>query len=277
MTKTVPTSGFYPAALTIAGSDCSAGAGIQADLKTFSALGVYGATVITAITAQNTLGISSLHCLASDLVTAQLTALLNDFSFTAGKIGMLGSAAIAQAVADSIEQVGFPVVLDTPLSSGGGESLLDKDGVEVLRRRLMPLVSLTTPNIPEAALLLGADEQAVAEDPAGAALELCKQGAKAALVTGGHSEGEEVTDVLAAEGKIKKFSRRRVHSTNTHGSGCTLSAAIAAQLARGETLADAVLQAGDYVHAAIAAAAGYTLGSGPGPLEHFFLQRGQQH
>jgi hydroxymethylpyrimidine/phosphomethylpyrimidine kinase len=253
--------------LSIAGSDPSGGAGIQADLKTFAAHGVYGMSVITAITAQSTAGVLAVAPLAADLVEQQLRAVLDDIGVDGVKIGMLGSAEVAGRVAESLVEVprGVPVVLDPVLAASDGTPLLGPGGLERLTAELLPAVTVVTPNRSEVAVLLGCgaleDEAAVAE----AALALAALG-PAALVTGGDSAGGEVVDVLAAGGVVTIFRAPRLHTRSTHGTGCTLSAALAALLAGGLDLRPAVERAIDYVRRAMDP--GLALGRGRAPLDH---------
>ncbi len=252
--------------LTIAGSDSGGGAGIQADLKTFAAHGGYGMSVLTAVTAQNTLGVTGVHVLPVEMVRAQLDAVLGDLGVDAIKIGMLATAPIVEAVADGLAALrGVPIVLDPVMIAKGGAALLADDAVEAIRERLLPLATLVTPNLPEAERLSGtriADD----DDRLAACEQLAATGC-AVLLKGGHGEGDEILDLLWIDGDAHRFVHPRQHTRATHGTGCTLSSAIAARLARGELLTEAVRGALDYVQAAIAAAPG--LGAGHGPLNHF--------
>jgi hydroxymethylpyrimidine/phosphomethylpyrimidine kinase len=255
-----------PRLLTIAGSDSGGGAGIQADLKTFAAHGAYGMSVVTAVTAQNTLGVTAVEVLSVEIVRAQLDAVLGDLGVDAIKIGMLATAAIVQAVADGLAAAPeVPIVLDPVMVAKGGASLLADDAVEALRARLLPLATLVTPNLPEAERLVG--RRIAAEADRVAACKALAVNGRAVLLKGGHGEGEEIVDLLWHHGEVHRFAHPRQHTRATHGTGCTLSSAIAARLARGEPLATAVGGALDYVQAAIAAAPG--LGAGHGPLNHF--------
>ena len=254
-------------ALTIAGSDSGGGAGIQADLKTFQRFGVFGTSAITAITAQNTRGVTGWEAVPLALVKAQIEAVVTDLPPSAFKSGMLGSAAIAESVGDAIRTHSLRnYILDPVMVATSGDVLLEQDAIEMIRRTLIPLATLVTPNLHEAALLTGEnidDEESMIE---AAELLVNELGAQAALVKGGHlSGGDRVVDVLF-DGDVRIFRSRRLETTNTHGTGCTLSAAIAAQLALGESLHAAVRRSIDYVHNAIATAPG--LGSGHGPLNH---------
>ena len=254
-------------ALTIAGSDSGGGAGIQADLKTFQRFDVFGTSAITAVTAQNTRGVSRWEAISPELVRAQIDAVAEDLAPAAFKTGMLANAAVASAVAQAIRDHALRnYVLDPVMVATSGDVLFESDAIEVIRRELVPLAALITPNLHEAEILTGeeiADEDAMAR----AAETLVKDlGAQAALIKGGHLDsGERVVDILY-DGNVRAFRARRLATTSTHGSGCTLSAAITAQLARGESLHAAVRRSIDYVHNAIATAPG--LGSGHGPLNH---------
>lgn len=255
-------------ALTIAGSDSGGGAGIQADLKTFSALGVYGASVLTAITAQNTHGVSGVHPVPADMVRAQLDAVLDDLDVKAIKIGMVADAGVIEAIAAGLEGVAIPVVLDPVMIATSGDRLIGEGAEAALRDRLLPLATLVTPNIPEAAVLLG-EERA---GDLGAMTAQAKRLARlthAVLLKGGHLTTEDSPDVLVTPLGTSTVSAPRVHTRNTHGTGCTLSSAVAAWLARGETLEAAVGKAKAYLSAALAAADGLRVGSGHGPVHHF--------
>lgn len=255
-------------ALTIAGSDSGGGAGIQADLKTFHQFGVFGMSVVTAVTAQNTLGVRSWAPLPPTLVAQQIDAVAEDLPPLAVKSGMLGSAEVVTAVADAIERHGLSnYVLDPVMVATSGDRLLDRDAERLIVRRLIPLAAVVTPNLDEAATLVE-EEVRNREQMTRAGRALLKLGARAALITGGHLAGDEIVDVLVAEGGgTQCFTHPRVDTTSTHGTGCTLSAAIAAGLAQGRPLQQAVGDAVDFVQRAIAAAPG--LGHGHGPLNHF--------
>lgn len=254
-------------ALTIAGSDSGGGAGIQADLKTFQRFGVFGTSAITAITAQNTRGVSTWDAVSPQLVRAQIDAVAGDLFPSAFKTGMLASAAVASTVAAGIRDHSLQnYVLDPVMVATSGDVLFEPDAIEVIRRELVPRAALITPNLHEAAILTG--EKIDDEDSMARAAEILvnDMGAQAALIKGGHFDsGKRVVDVLY-DGDIRTFRGQRLDTTNTHGTGCTLSAAITAQLAKGESLHAAVRRAIDYVHNAIASAPG--LGSGHGPLNH---------
>jgi hydroxymethylpyrimidine/phosphomethylpyrimidine kinase len=257
--------------LTIAGSDSGGGAGIQADLKTFSALGVYGASVITALTAQNTRAVTAIHDVPPTFVTAQLDAVFDDITFAAVKIGMLSRSEIIAAVAAGLRRHGAKsVVLDPVMVAKSGDRLLHADAIAAMKERLLPLATVITPNLPEAAVLL--DEEA-AQDEAGmirAAARLRALGPQAVLLKGGHlSEGSESIDVLDDGDEPLTLAAPRIATVNTHGTGCTLSSAIAALLARGLSLRDAVRAAKAYISAAIQAADRLRVGHGHGPVHHF--------
>lgn len=257
-------------ALTIAGSDSSGSAGIQADLKTFSALGVYGASVITVLTAQNTQKVEAVLTVPPDFVLAQMRAVARDLDVGAIKIGMLATRGIIEAVAKGLKDFAkIPVVLDPVMVASSGDSLLDNDAVDTLRVKLMPAATLITPNLPEAAKLLGEKAARDADQMADQARRLLEAGARAVLIKGGHLHGETAIDVLLDEDGEGRLEAPRTKTRNTHGTGCTLSAAIAAELAKGATLREAVMRAKEYVTAAIAAADTLRIGKGRGPVHHF--------
>lgn len=254
-------------ALTIAGSDSGGGAGIQADLKTFQRFGVFGTSAITAITAQNTRGVIRWEPVSADLVRAQIDAVAEDLAPAAFKTGMLGNAAIASTVSSAIRDRSLPnYLLDPVMVATSGDVLLEREAIRVIRDELVPQAALVTPNLHEAAILVGEaieDEDAMAR---AAEMIVSEMGARAALIKGGHLEsGDRMVDILY-DGAVRAFRGRRLESSSTHGTGCTLSAAITAQLAKGESLHAAVRTSIDYVHSAIATAPG--LGSGSGPLNH---------
>ena len=257
-------------AVTIAGSDSSGGAGIQADLKTFSALGVYGASVIAALTAQNTTGVSAIHSVPGDFVRAQMDAVFSDLSVDAIKIGMVGGEAATAAVAEGLGRwKQAPVVLDPVMVAGSGDPLLDKGAEKALVERLFPHADLITPNLHEAARLLGV---AIAEDEQEMrtqAEQLLALGARAVLLKGGHGEGPEAVDILF-DGEAWQILRApRLATRNSHGTGCTLSSAIAASIAKGSALGDAVAAGKTYVTDALAQADTLKIGQGSGPVHHF--------
>ena len=259
-------------ALTIAGSDSGGGAGIQADIKTFSALGVYGASVITALTAQNTMRVEAVHVVPPDFVLAQMRAVAADLRVDAIKIGMLATAPVIEAVAEGLKDYqGVPVVLDPVMIAASGDPLLDPEAVDALRTVLIPLATLITPNLAEAAALLASSPARNEYEMAMQAWQLRDAGAKAVLVKGGHGEGATSIDILFAGVEPERLEAPRCDTRNTHGTGCTLSAAIAAELAKGAMLPDAVASAKDYVTAAIFAADSLGIGSGQGrgPVHHF--------
>ena len=271
---TVPPSEIAPLAryarvLTIAGSDSGGGAGIQADLKTFSALGCYGMTAITALTAQNTLGVRGIHAVPADFLKAQLQAVLDDIGVDAVKIGMLHAPDIVRVVAWAIDHYQLKqVVLDPVMVATSGDRLIEEATVQVLREELFPRASLITPNLDEAALLLG---QALPDEASlePAARALLAQGAGAVLLKGGHLPGEAVTDLLLQPGQLPlRLHSERIHSRNVHGTGCTLSSAIACFLALGWPLREAVQQARAYIIDAIREGAAVRTGQGHGPLCH---------
>ncbi|MGA7425475.1 MAG: bifunctional hydroxymethylpyrimidine kinase/phosphomethylpyrimidine kinase [Rhodoplanes sp.] len=256
-------------AVTIAGSDSSGGAGIQADLKTFSALGVYGASVIAALTAQNTRGVSAIHNVPPDFITAQIEAVFSDLAVDAVKVGMLSTPAAIEAVAEGLDRHGQAnVVLDPVMVAATGARLLVPEAVETLKRRLFPRARLITPNLPEAAALLDAEVATSEAEMRAQADRLLALGAQAVLIKGGHGSGAESVDLLATPAGVARFAASRIATENTHGSGCTLSAAIAAGLAKGAALADAVGAAKDFISRAIAAADRLAIGSGHGPVHH---------
>ena len=254
-------------ALTIAGSDSGGGAGIQADLKTFHQFGVFGTSVVCAVTAQNTQGVRAWQALPPALVTEQLDALADDLPPQAVKSGMLGSADVVAAVAEGIARRRLPhYVLDPVMVASSGDRLLAPEAERLLMERLVPLAELVTPNLDEARILVAGDVATPdAMEHAGRAL--LAQGARAALIKGGHLTGDTITDVLVTVGGVRRFTHPRIDTTSTHGTGCTLSAAVAAGLAHGRPLERAVADALDFVARAIAAAPG--LGRGRGPLNHF--------
>src|SRR5687767_897359 len=259
-----------PVALSIAGSDPSGGAGIQADLKTFSALGVYGAAAITALTAQDTRGVSAVRDLPPDFVAMQVERVLDDLDVRAVKVGMLSRAAVVSAVAECLEERRSPnVVLDRVMISKSGAALLAPEAVEALRSRLIPLAALLTPNLPEAAVLLALTARELERDPAEACRALLALGARAVVLKGGHAGGEHSDDLYFDGTEIVRLAARRIDTRNTHGTGCTFSAAIAAMLARGESPLEACRAAKRYVTAAIEAARDWHLGHGHGPVHHF--------
>ena len=260
-----------PVALTIAGSDSGGGAGIQADLKAMASFGVYGTSVLTAVTAQNTVAVTAVQEVAPKVVAAQIDAVLEDFDVAAVKIGMLASSRIIKAVARGLEQFGEAIVLDPVMVSKSGDSLLRDDAVAALARELLPRATILTPNLPEAARLLGRTQARSLQEMTEQADALLALGPEAILMKGGHGSGPECHDVLVVRGAEPRILvSRRVDTRNTHGTGCTLSSAIAAGLARGQDLASAVQAAHLYLRNAILAADSLDLGAGHGPVHHFF-------
>lgn len=254
-------------ALTIAGSDSGGGAGIQADLKTFHQFGAYGTSVVCAVTAQNTLGVRAWQALPAALVTDQIDATVEDLPPQAVKTGMLGTAELVEVVADAISRWRLPnYVLDPVMVASSGDRLLTPDAERVIARRLLPLATLVTPNLDEAQILSGEEVRTTAQMER-AARALLRQGAQVVLVKGGHLEGETIVDLLVSARGAHPFTYPRIETSATHGTGCTLSAAIAAGLALDRPLTRAVEDGLDFVHRAIAAAPG--LGRGHGPLNHF--------
>lgn len=259
----------YTRVLSIAGSDSGGGAGIQADLKTFAALGCYGMTAITALTAQNTLGVSAIHGVPPDILKAQLSAVLDDIGVDAVKIGMLHAPEIVHAVAWALKHYNVKqVVLDPVMVATSGDRLIAAETVQVLVDELFPLATVVTPNLDEAALLLGRQITGAHELEA-AARDLLAMGAEAVLLKGGHLPGDEVADLLVTgTGPSQRLASPRIASRNTHGTGCTLSSAIASFLALGEPLDQAVTKARSYILQAIAQGADVYTGAGHGPLNH---------
>ena len=261
----------YPRLLTIAGSDSGGGAGIQADLKTFSALGCFGMTAITALTAQNTCGVRAIHGVPPDVLASQIDAVVEDIGVDAVKIGMLHSPEIVQAVADAIDRhLLRHVVLDPVMVATSGAVLIDSPAIAALVRELFARAVLITPNLDEASLLVGRTLTSE-QDMQAAALELLAKGAQAVLLKGGHLAGDVVSDLLQVAGAAPYWMRApRIATANTHGTGCTLSSAIAAYLALDHSLIDAVEAARVYVRGALAAGATVKTGQGSGPLNHGF-------
>jgi hydroxymethylpyrimidine/phosphomethylpyrimidine kinase len=259
----------YPRVLSIAGSDSGGGAGIQADLKTFAALGCYGMTAITALTAQNTLGVRSIHAVPSNILADQVDAVAEDIGINAVKIGMLHSAETVRTVAAALRRHALKtVVLDPVMIATSGAVLIDQEAIAVLVHELFPLATLVTPNLDEAALLVGRPLASEADMEA-AARQLLEMGAHAVLVKGGHLAGNTVSDLLLAPGGAPRWMRApRIATANTHGTGCTLSSAIAAHLALGAPLAEAVEAARAFIRGALEAGAGVRTGAGSGPLNH---------
>jgi len=267
----------YPRVLSIAGSDSGGGAGIQADLKTFAALGCFGMTAITALTAQNTTGVSAIHGVPPEMLRAQIDAVMADIGVDAVKIGMLHSSEIVRTVAQAIERHHLRnVVFDPVMVATSGAKLIDDPAIAVLVAELFPRVVLITPNLDEAALLVGQPLH-TPQDMAQAAQVLLTKGARAVLLKGGHLPGDKVVDLLLAPGQAPLWMQApRIHTANTHGTGCTLSSAIAACLAQGATLPEAVQQAREFVRQALQAGATVKTGQGSGPLNHSFAPLAMQ-
>ena len=261
----------YPRVLSIAGSDSGGGAGIQADLKTFAALGCYGMTAITALTAQNTLGVRAIHAVPAHMLRDQIDAVMEDIGADAVKIGMLNTPEIVHTVAEAMDRHGLKnVVFDPVMVATSGAVLIDREAITVLVRELFGRVAVITPNLDEAALLVGRRLQST-QDMEQAAQALLGMGAHAVLLKGGHLPGDSVVDLLLTDSGGKVWMRApRIHGPNTHGTGCTLSSAMAAYLALGASLPDAVQQARAYVRAALQAGAQVRTGQGSGPLNHAY-------
>ncbi len=257
-----------PRALTIAGSDSGGGAGIQADLKTFAAFGVYGTSAITAVTAQNTLGVTGVHVVPAEFVTAQIETVVSDIGCDAVKTGMLATAAIVEAVMAAIESLELPnLVVDPVMVAKSGDRLLDEDAVRALRTSLLRMARVVTPNVPEAEILTGRTIR-TRGDMQDAAKRIADMGAAAVVMKGGHLPDPAIYDLLWDEDAAIEFESPRVPGRHTHGTGCTFASAIAAGLAHGLHLADAVREARDYVAGAITV--GIAVGQGHGPLDHFW-------
>jgi hydroxymethylpyrimidine kinase/phosphomethylpyrimidine kinase len=257
-----------PTALTIAGSDSGGGAGIQADLKTFAAHGVYGTSAIAALTAQNSIGVSAVHVVQDDFVTAQIEAVVSDFGCDAVKTGMLANSTIVEAVAAAVESLELPnLVVDPVMVAKSGDRLLDDEAVHALRWTLLRLARVVTPNIPEAEVLAKMAIGSLA-DMREAATRIAALKPAAVVIKGGHLAGPEVVDVLFEKGEFTEFVGPRIEGRNTHGTGCTFAAAIAAQLARGAALKEAVPAAKSFVEGAMRN--GIPLGKGHRPLNHFW-------
>ena len=253
--------------MTIAGSDSGGGAGIQADLKTFAALGVYGTSVLTAVTAQNTLGVTAVHQVPTQTIAAQIDAVLTDIGAGAVKTGMLASSPIIECVASQVASHSVPwLVVDPVMVAKSGDSLLENTAIQALRSRLVPAASVITPNIPEAEALTGMNITSNSEAKA-AAEELVSMGAKSVVIKGGHREGPAL-DLFYDGEQFHEFTAERIDTPNTHGTGCTFASAIAAGLAKGLTLLDSVATAKDYVTEAIRSS--FPVGQGHGPLNHFY-------
>lgn len=275
------TTKHYYRVLTIAGSDSGGGAGIQADLKTFSALGCYGMSAITALTAQNTVSVNAIQAVPAEFVSKQIDAVVGDIGVDAVKIGMLQTPEIIQTVAERLKVHGLiNVVLDPVMVAKSGDNLLREDAIDALRVELLPLAMVITPNIPEAETLLDQSIPGRVEME-NAGEELLKTGAKAVLIKGGHIRENLSADCLCLKGEDETVSYHwleieRIKTHNTHGTGCTLSSAIAAHLAKGLNIREAVVQAKGYITEAIRSGAAYTMGNGHGPVHHFYEWWGNQ-
>ena len=262
----------YCRVLTIAGSDSGGGAGIQADLKTFSAIGCYGMSVITALTAQNTQGVNGIHAVPPAFAVEQIDAVLSDIGTDAIKIGMLFSAELIEAVAKALKKHGADnIVLDPVMVAQSGDKLLQDDAIEAIKMHLMPLADVVTPNIPEASVLCERPLREV-RDIESAAQTLAQHGSRSILIKGGHGEADQSIDLLflAHENRFVRLVADRIKTHNNHGTGCTLSSAIASYMAKGKDIEEAVQKAKKFMNQAIAAGANYKLGYGHGPVHHFF-------
>ena len=264
----------YRCALTIAGSDSVGGAGIQADIKTMSALGVYAASVITAVTVQNTSGVYDIEALRPEIVGGQIRAVMDDIAPTAAKIGMVNDAGTIHAIAEALSaHKGVKVVVDPVMVSTSGYRLMQEDALRVFRTELMPIAALLTPNVPEAEILAGMSIANV-DDMDRAAGKICLEAGCDVLVKGGHLDGATKTDILYHDGKrVATYKARTVRTRNTHGTGCTLSSAITAHLALGHGMDDAIRLAKEYLYQALEAGKDVQIGKGHGPVDHFFNPR----
>lgn len=269
----------YPRVLSIAGSDCSGGAGIQADIKTISACGAFAMSAVTAVVDENTVGVTGIWAVPPEFVCGQIRSCLEDIGADAIKIGMLGTPELVQAVARQLREsaAGVPIVLDPVMVAQSGDRLVGDEAAEALKGELIPMAAVITPNLPEASALLGRPIRRAADLREGAA-ELCRRfGCAAALVKGGHlEEGEDSDDLLYASadgGRWVEYPGERIATRNNHGTGCTLSSAIAAHLALGYPLEEAVRRAKAYITGAIRSGAGYRVGKGHGPVDHFWQWR----
>jgi len=274
MTDDAPASPVMAIALTIAGSDSSGGAGIQADLKTFSAFGVYGASVITALTAQNTRGVQGIETVSAAFVAKQLHSVLSDLAVGAIKTGMLANAEIVQAVATALRAAPpRHLVVDPVMVATSGDVLLAPEAVRALKNDLIPLATLLTPNLPEAAILLGGKQAASEAEIVAQAEALRASGCGAVLIKGGHGAGSDAVDILVGVSGVERFVRPRVATPHSHGTGCTLSAAIAALLSQGVALSEAVDRAKAYVWEGLQHGRRLGIGTGRGPIDHLFAVR----
>jgi hydroxymethylpyrimidine/phosphomethylpyrimidine kinase len=264
--------GQYYKVLTIAGSDSGGGAGIQADLKTFAAIGCYGMSVITALTAQNTQGVIGIHAVPPSFAVQQIEAVLTDIGADAVKIGMLYSAELIKAIAGALKKHGArKIVLDPVMVAQSGDKLLQEDAVDAIKVHLMPLADVVTPNLPEATVLTGQTINNL-KDAEKAAMHLAKHGSRSILIKGGHGAENKSTDLLllVRKNRFVRLEAERIETRNNHGTGCTLSSAIAAYLAKGNDIEAAVQKAKTFMNQAIAAGARYQIGHGHGPVHHFF-------
>jgi len=259
-----------PIAMTIAGSDSGGGAGIQADLKAFAALGVYGCSAIASLTAQNTLGVQGVFPVPPAFVQAQIHSVLSDIQVSAIKTGMLATAEIISAVANSLQGCNIPLVLDPVMVATSGDRLLAEDAISTLIEKLIPRATMLTPNLLEAAALLNTQVAISIPEMEQQAKQLLAMGAQAVLIKGGHGTGEQATDLLLTQDGVELFSATRIATNNTHGTGCTLASAIAAGLAKKLSLRDAVAQAKDYLHNALLHSNELNVGTGSGPVHHFY-------
>lgn len=262
----------YPCVLTIAGSDCSGGAGVQADIKTISALGAYAASVITAVTVQNTRGVTGIHRIPPEIIAAQTEAVMEDICPTAVKIGMVNDAEAVHAIAKTLRRFGSRyIVFDPVMVSSSGRKLMEDEAIDTIQKELFPLCSLITPNIDEATFLLQRNIHST-DEMKEAAKDLLCYGSKAVLLKGGHLCGETASDILQEDGNAKAytFNAPKINTSNTHGTGCTLSSAIATHLALGETMEQAVKKSKEYVHRCLEAGKDVCIGHGHGPMNHFF-------
>ena len=262
----------YCKVLTIAGSDSGGGAGIQADLKTFAAIGCYGMSVITALTAQNTRGVNGIYAIPPAFAVQQIEAVFTDIGADAVKIGMLYSAELIEAVAKALKKHGArKIVLDPVMVAQSGDKLLQDDAIEAVKSHLMPLADVLTPNIPEASVLCGRQLKQW-RDIESAAETLAQHGSRSILIKGGHGDEDHCTDLLflARENRFVSLAAERIKTNNNHGTGCTLSSAIASYMAQGEDVETAVQKAKTFINRAIAAGAAYKIGQGHGPVHHFF-------
>ncbi len=268
-------SGTIPAALSIAGSDSSAGAGLQADLKTFSALGVYAATVVTAVTAQNTRAVTAIHLVPAGMISAQIDAVFSGLPVRAVKTGMLGNEAGVVAVAAGLERwaAGIPIVVDPVMISTSGTRLLEANAERALSARLFPLAGLITPNLPEAAALLKTGMAETESETKAQAERLLALGPRAVLIKGGHGTGPDATDLFFDGSKFRSYSAPRITARNTHGTGCTLASAIAAFLVKGLPMEEAIAQAKSYLQGALERGGRHTVGAAARPLPPIFRRK----